>query len=184
MLALEKTCNDYLKYKNMFSEGLPKIETVFIPYARKHSIIGLVISILFIALSAWLLSLPYDEHRSEYRNIKRSLSGIAGLILFGLLFILCTVRLSMSNLGLRLDENGLNHNIGGFSKGFITWNAIESMNIVSSRNAHTLVILTRDGKKVKFQLNNYVLPYDEVYNQIQKLHKQNTSIGSTTKKRR
>ena len=113
-----------------------------IPISKNKLILMILGSIIFVALSFWLIIvrppvLYFNKADSAPIDI---IVSIAGILFFGLCLIFIAKKLSDNNPGLVINGDGITDNSSGISAGLIPWKDINEITKETIANQDFLVI--------------------------------------------
>lgn len=125
---------------------------VEIPLSKGKLIKGLSGSVIFVAVSIWILSIDQSNSRSMLSNpaVKYGVA-ITGIVFFGFLAGVFVFKLMDKKPGMVIDENGIIDNSGGLAAGFIPWTDIKAFTIAKVMKQQFLVIAV---KNPEYYINN------------------------------
>lgn len=117
----------------------------------KSKILGLfVISIVFVWLGWWMISLDAAQIQSQRRfNSPEFVHGLGlvAIVLFGLGMVVAISKFFDKKPGLILNSQGIFDNGSGVSAGFIPWSEIAGFGIWQFQKQKLLVVLLKDPER-------------------------------------
>lgn len=107
----------------------------------------IVISLVFVSLGAWILSLDPDQIRGSGGRhnspVVMYFFGVAAIVFFGSIAVSATIKLFGRKEGVVIDHLGITDNSSGVSAGFVPWSDIKRLRI---RKGWLVVELVDPGK--------------------------------------
>jgi len=120
----------------------------------------ILISMIFVALCLWLLSMNPDKIASlggRHGNpITHYIMSTAGLLFFGSIAVSATIKLFGRKEGVIVDCEGITDNSSGLAAGFLPWSAVKKTQI---RRGFLVVYLNEPGDFLKRTRLLKRLPY-------------------------
>ena len=134
--------------------------------SKKKAILGLIGSIIFVALGIWMI-LDIDN------SLLIRVVGIVSVLFFGLGIFIGIKRLIKSEIALIIDNKGLNVNPKKSLTEFIEWDNIIGFKEIKIKSQRILIIVVKNPEKwieketntfrkklMRFNLNNYDSPFN------------------------
>ena len=114
------------------------MEKVEIPLSKKKLVLGIIGSILFVVLGAFVVMSKEPKLASIFVKI----AGIAGILFFGATGVYGVIKSFDKSIGLTIDENGIIDNSSASSIGLIKWSDITEIQTSQVQSTKFLLIHT------------------------------------------
>ena len=118
-----------------------------IPLSKAKTILILIGALAFFIAGAWGVLEPERFASVWYSKNVVFISGITGVLYFGLCFVFIAKKVFSSKHGLIINDNGIINNSKTTSVGLIEWNDITGMKTLEIASSKILVIETSNPEK-------------------------------------
>lgn len=117
------------------------LDIVEIPLSKTKMALMLAGSALFVAAGIWFLSNPDRFHAN---HVLIMAVGIAAIVFFGVIALYIVSKLFDTRPGFIVDNDGITDNSSMFALGFVPWEDVLELNVISVANQRIIMVLVKD----------------------------------------
>lgn len=123
------------------------MDEIRIPLSKTKIILLLIGALIFILGDAWGVIDPERFSSITFSKNAVSISGLAGVLFFGLCFVFIAKKVFSRKPGLIINNDGIIDNSNATSVGLIAWDDITGMKPLEIASSKILVIMTSNPEK-------------------------------------
>ncbi|WP_298346985.1 STM3941 family protein [uncultured Algibacter sp.] len=118
-----------------------------VPLSKTKIILLMIGALAFVIGGAWGIIDPERFASIRYPKNTVFISGIAGVLFFGLCFIFIAKKVFSGKAGLTINDDGIIDNSNATSVGLIEWEDITGIKSWGTGSAKVIVVLTSEPEK-------------------------------------
>ena len=132
------------------------MDDIKIPLSKSKIILFLIGALVFVCFGAWGVLDPEKFASVRYSKEIVFISGLAGVLFFGLCSVFITRKVFSNKPGLIINDEGIQDNSNATSIGLIEWNDITGVKTLERASSKILVIKTSEPEKYIERAGNFI----------------------------
>ena len=127
-----------------------------ITLSKSKIILLLIGALLFVIVGAYSVLVPEKFASVRFPENVVFISGLAGILFFGLCFVFISKKVFSQKPGLIINDEGIIDNSNATSVGLIEWEDITGMKVTGGNSSKVLIIMTSQPEKYIDRAKNII----------------------------